>query len=156
MKIEELKYNLYLVDFAQVEHEIFQSLKKEIDKYGILTVEELPKTDYTKLLNYFTLFWICKIYRENQNKKNTIFFVSEINTNSDILKFVKEIKKNFPILLYITKTPWNSNDPAVKTEITMKLKEFRYKVDFSKFSFNKIKKFCNKFGMEQLIFAYKP
>ena len=156
MKIEELKYNLYLVDFIQVEQEILHSLKKEIDKYGILAIEDLPKPDYTRLLNYFTLFWVCKVHNEAQNKKNTIIFINELTTSPDILKFVREIKKHFPILLYVTKLQWDGTEPAVKTEITMKLKEFRYSVDFSKFSFNKIKKFCHKFGLDSLISAYKP
>ena len=156
MKVEELKHNLYLVDFAQVEREILYSIKKEIDKYGILTLEDLPKSDYTKLINYFTLFWVCKVYNDIQNKKNTIIFVNELTVDPDILKFIKEIKKHFPILLYTTKMQWDSIEPAVKTEITIRLKEFRYGIDFSKYSFNKIKKFCNKFGLDSLIAAYKP
>ena len=156
MKVIDLKYNLYLVDFTQVELEILQSLKKELDRYGLLTKEDLPKADYIKLVNYFTLYSVCKTYSELQNKKNTIFYLNSSKVDADILKFVLEIKKYFPISLYIGTSPWDSSDPAVKTEITMKLKEFRYSIDYSKYSFNKIKKFCNKSGLDSLITAFKP
>jgi len=156
MKVVDLKYNLYLVDFTQVELEILQSLKKELDKYGLLTKEDLPRADYIKLVNYFTLHGICKTYSELQNKKNTIFYLNSSKVDADILIFIKEIKKYFPIPVYIGTSPWQTADPAVKTEITIKLKEYRYSIDYSKYSFNKIKKFCNKFGLDSLVAAFKP
>ena len=139
MKIQELKYNLYLVDFAEVEHEILYSLKRELDRLGVMSIEDIPKKDYLKLLKYFTLYSICKGYSMLENKKNTVFFVHTPSTNTDILSFVKEIKKNFPILLYLSSDTFILKDQAVYTEITLKIKEFRYGIDYSKFSFNKIK-----------------
>lgn len=156
VKIQELKYNLYLVDFNQVEREVHVSIKKELDKIGAITIEDIPKQDYTKLLNYFTLFHVCKLHSSLEHKKNTIFYVYELGTDSEILKFIKEIKKYFPILFYFTKDVHDLNDLAVKTEITQSLKEFRYSIDFSKYSLNKIKKFCIKSGLESLFLTYKP
>ena len=155
MKIQELKYNLYLADFKEVEQEIFHLLKLELDKFGIITYEDLPRADYIKLLKYFTLSTICKNYSELQHKRNTIFYVNSVTTNTDILKFVKEIKKQFPILLYITEEQLTGNDPAVYTEITLKLKEFRYSIDYSKYSFNKIKKFCTTNKLDSLVADFK-
>lgn len=155
MKIQELKYNLYLADFKEVEQEIFHLLKLELDKFGIITYEDLPRVDYIKLLKYFTLATVCKNYSKLQHKKNTIFYVNSATTNTDILKFVKEIKKRFPILFYITEEQLASNDPAVHTEIILKLKEFRYSIDYSKYSFNKIKKFCKANDLESLTEGFK-
>lgn len=156
MKIQELKYNLYLIDFSQVEQEVHVSIKKELDKIGAITLEDIPKQDYIRILNYYTLYYVCKLHSSLEHKKNTIFYVYEPNTDSEILKFVKEIRKYFPILFYITKELHNLNDTAVKTEITQSLKEFRYSIDFSKYSLNKIKKFCQKSGLESLFLTYKP
>ena len=155
VKIQELKYNLYLVDFNEVEHEILSNLKKELDRLGILTTEDLPQSDYNKLLHYFTLFTLCKAYNSLEHKKYTIFYVNESVVNIAVLKFIKEIKKYFPFLLYITNTPYNLQDTAVKTEITQSLKEFRYSIDFSKYSFNKIKKYCIKSGLDNLVTSFK-
>ena len=155
MKIHELKYNLYLVNFSDVEREILISIKSELDKFGVLSYEDIPRSDYLKLINYFTLSVICKTYANLPHKKNTIFYIIEKETNLDILKFVKEIKKYFPFLLYITELQYTSNDPAVHTEITLRLKEFRYEIDYSKYSFNKIKKFCKVNQLENLILDFK-
>lgn len=155
MKIQELKYNLFLVDFKDVESDIQKQLKKELEKYGILTYDSLPRKDYLQLIRYFSLLTICKHYRSLEHKRNTIFYINEKETSEDILNFVKEIKKYFPLLLYITTEQYNLKDTAVQTEITLKLKEFRYSLDYSKYSFNKIKKFCKKNKLENLIEDFK-
>jgi len=156
MKIQEIKYNLYLIDFAEVEKEILYQLKAELDRHGVLSYEDLPKTDYLKLVNYFTLFCVCKSYKNLQHKRNTIYYVETTRTNPDVLRFVKDIKKFFPLLIYITTDQFTKEDNAVYTEITLKLKEFRYSFDYSKYSFNKIKKFCIKNKLEGLIIDFKP
>jgi hypothetical protein len=156
VKIQELKYNLYLVDFTEVEQLILVSLKAELDKLGAITIEDLPKQDYLRLLNYFTLYHVCKLHSSFEHKKNTIFYVNETELNPNVLKFVKEVKKYFPIPFYLSKDVPNLNNTAVKTEITQSLKEFRYSLDYSKYSLNKIKKFCLKFELESLYSTYKP
>ena len=78
----------------------------------------------------------------------------------DILPFIKEVKKCFPILLYITSKPYKTalvdKNTAEYTEVTTELKEFRYSIDYSKYSFNKIKRLCTKFGIENLASVFKP
>lgn len=155
MKIKELKYNLYLINFAEVEKEILYLLKIELDKYGINSYEDLPKTDYTRLLKYYTLLTICKTYNGLNHKKNTLWYVDRYTTNPDILKFVLEIKKYFPIPLYTDKLDINSTDQAVQTEITLNLKEFRYSFDYCKYSFTKIKKFCKENELDSLLTGFK-
>lgn len=156
MKIRELKYNLYLVDFADIEKNIFDSVKKEFIKFGIVSYEEIPRKDYVKLLQYFTLQCVCKAYNGLNNKKNTIFFVNTDVVDQGVVEFTKEIKKHFPIMLYHTTQPLSYDDPAVLQEITLNLKEYRYSLDYSKYSFNKIKKFCKKYDLESLLADLKP
>ena len=155
MKIQELKYNLYLVDFAEVELKVLTDLKTELNRLGIIALDDLPRTDYSKLLHYFTLLTLCQAYNSFEHKKNTIFYVYEPITNVHVLKFLKEIKKYFPFLIYTTKDIHNLQDLAVKTELTQSLKEFRYSIDFSKYSFNKIKKYCIKSGLNNLVSSFK-
>ena len=155
MKVQELKYNLYLVNFADVEREILQSVKKEFDKFGIISYEEIPKKDYVKLLQYFTLQTVCKTYNSLNHKKNTIFFTESQCCNREIVEFLKEIKKYFPIPIYISTELVDMSDPAVAQEITLKLKEFRYSIDYSRFSFVKIKRFCKKHELESLTTDFK-
>jgi hypothetical protein len=160
MQVQPLKYNLYLTDFTQIESEILRLFKAELLKYNITTYDSLPKQDYLKLVHYFTLSTLLKEYAELKNKKNTIFWIDKTTCNTDILIFLKEIKKCFPILLYITSKPYktalNDKNTAEYTEVTTELKEFRYSIDYSKYSFNKIRRFCTKFGLEPLLSAFKP
>jgi len=160
MQVLPLKYNLYLADFTIIESEIQNLFKAELLKYNILTYDSLPKQDYRKLVHYFTLSTLLKEYSELEHKKNTIFWINKETCNADILTFLKEVKKCFPILLYITNKSYSSvligKDTAEYTEITTELKEFRYSVDYSKYSFNKIKRFCTKNGIESLLTAFKP
>jgi len=150
MQVLPLKYNLYLANFVQVELEIQALFKAELLKYNITTYDSLPKQDYIKLIRYFTLSTVFKKYAELEHKKNTIFWINKNTCNADILTLVKEIKRCFPILFYITDKPYESvligKDTAEYLEITTKLKEFRYSIDYGKFSFNKIKRFCVKNG----------
>lgn len=156
MKVQELKYNLYLIDFLQVEDQIQIQFKTELEKYGVLAYDMLPKQDYLQLLRYFTLFTVCKVYKNLTHKKNTILYVNSKTSNPDILKLVKEIKKVFPFLIYITEDTRDVSDPAVLTEITYILKEFRYSVDLDCYSFSKIKKYCQKNKLDNLIADFKP
>jgi len=153
--IQELKYNLYLVNFKEIEQEILRSLKLELDRYGIHTYEDLPKADYNNLLKYFTLQTLCKVYNSFAHKKNTIMMVECKNTDYNILKFLKDVKKYFPFLLYFTEDTYNMQDPAVYTELTYKLKEFRYSLDYSEYSYKKIKTFCKTNKLEALITDFK-
>jgi uncharacterized protein YerC len=159
MKILALKYNLYLVDFSQIELDIQKQFKIELDRYGFTTYEELPKKDYTRLLRYFTLSTLCKAYNTLPNKKNTIFFVNQELISVNILSFLKDVKKVFPFLLYFTSEAYrdisNPYESALNTEITIKLIELRYSTDHSKFSFNKIKRFCKENELENLISDFK-
>ena len=159
MQVLPLKYNLYLADFTIIESEIQNLFKAELLKYNILTYDSLPKQDYRKLVQYFTLSTLLKEYSELEHKKNTIFWINKETCNADILTFLKEVKKCFPILLYITNKPYSSvligKDTAEYLEITTKLKEFRYSIDYGKFSFNKIKRFCVKNGLESLLTTFK-
>jgi len=160
MQLKELKYNLYLADFNQIESEAQALFKAELLKYNIITYDSLPKQDYLKLVHYFTLSTLLKEYSKLEHKKNTIFWIDKNTCNTDILNFAKEIRKCFPILLYITdkpyKTAYADKNTAEYTEITTELKEFRYSIDYSKYSFNKIKRFCTKFGLEALTALFKP
>ncbi len=156
MKIHQLKHNLCLVEFKDIEEVVFSSVKKEFEKIGINSFEEIPRKDYIKLLQYFTLQHICKLYNSFQNKKNTIIFVNQDSTNKDVLQFLKEIKKYFPIPIYLTQDIFIDQDPAIYLEITLKVKEFRYSLDYSKYSFNKIKKFCKLYNLENLTTDFKP
>lgn len=159
MKILALKYNLYLVDFSQIELKIQKLFKLELDKYGFTSYEELPRGDYIRLLRYFTLSTLCKTYNSLPNKKNTIFFVNQETISADILSFLKDVKKAFPFLLYVTSETYkdidNTDNTALNTEITIKLIELRYGTDYSKFSFNKIKRFCKQYELENLISDFK-
>ena len=155
MQIQELKYNLYLLNFKSVEQEILKSLKLELDRFGVHSFEDLPRVDYINLLKYFTLQTLCKTHNSFTHKKNTIILVESKNTNTDVLKFVKNVKKYFPFLLYITEDTHNMQDPAVYTELTYKLKEFRYSMDYSKLSYKKIKSFCVDNKLEALLTDFK-
>jgi len=159
MQVLPLKYNLYLADFTIIESEILHLFKNELTKYNITTYDSLPRKDYLKLVHYFTLSTLFKKYAELEHKKNTIFWIDKTTCNMDILIFLKEVKKCFPILLYVANKPYNSiligKDTAEYTEITTELKEFRYSIDYSSYSFNKIKRFCAKFGLETLISTFK-
>lgn len=154
-----LKYNLYLINFQEIEIEILNSFQKELLSLNIQTYDSLPKQDYLKLVHYFTLVNIFKSYTELEHKKNTIFWIDKQTCNPDILNFVEEIKRSFPILLYVTDKPFKmalaNKNTAEYTEVTTELKEFRYSIDFSKYSFNKVKRFCTKFGMESLLTSFK-
>jgi hypothetical protein len=103
---------------------------------------------------------LFKNYAELEHKKDTVFWINREICNTDILIFIKEIKKVFPILLYITNKPWDitlfNKKTAEYTEITTELKEFRYSIDHSKYSFNRIEHFCIKNGLETLIKTFKP
>jgi hypothetical protein len=160
MQLKELKYNLYLADFNQIESEAQALFKAELLKYNITTYDSLPKKDYLKLVHYFTLSTLLKEYSNLEYKKNTIFWINKNTCNTDILNFIKEVKKCFPILLYITSKQYSSvltdKNTAEYTEITTELKEFRYSIDYSKYSFNKIKRFCTKNGLESLLNSFKP
>lgn len=160
MQVLPLKYNLYLTDFNQIELEVHTLFKAELLKHNILTYDSLPKQDYLKLVHYFTLSTLFKKYAELEHKKNTIFWINKESCNVDILNFINEIKKCFPILLYVTNKPYKtaliSKNTAEYTEVTTELKEFRYSIDYSKYSFNKIKRFCTKNGLEALISSFKP
>jgi hypothetical protein len=160
MQLKELKYNLYLADFNQIESEAQALFKAELLKYNITTYDSLPKKDYLKLVHYFTLSTLLKEYSNLEYKKNTIFWINKDTCNTDILNFIKEVKKCFPILLYITSKQYSSvltdKNTAEYTEITTELKEFRYSIDYSRYSFNKIKRFCTKNGLESLLNSFKP
>jgi len=160
MQLLPLKYNLYLADFKEIESVALQLFKSELLKYNIQTYDSLPRKDYLKLVHYFTLSTLLKEYAELEHKKNTIFWINKEECNMDILILLKEIKKCFPILLYITNKPYRTTlidkNTAEYTEITTLLKEFRYSIDYSKYSFNKIKRFCTKNGLESLLTAFKP
>lgn len=155
MHIQELKYNLYLVNFKDIEQEILESLKSELDRFGVQTFEDLPRVDYINLLKYFTLQTLCKAHNNFAHKKNTIILVESKYTNADVLKFIKIVKKYFPFLLYITEDTYNIQDPAVYMELTYKLKEFRYSLDYSKLSYKKIKSFCKDNKLEALLTDFK-
>lgn len=155
MKIQELKYNLYLIDFKQTELEIQNQIKKELERYGVMAFDAIPRKDYLQLIRYFTLSTLCKHYNTLPHKKNTIFYILEQNTDKDILKFVKDLKKYFPFPLYITDEYYDTSDNASTTEITLKLKEFRYSSDFSSLSYNKIRKFCKDNNLESLTLDFK-
>ena len=107
MQVIALKYDLYLADFATIELEIQSLFKKELNKYNIHTYDSLPRGDYLKLIRYFTLSTLFKNYAELEHKKDTVFWINREICNTDILIFIKEIKKVFPILLYITNKPWD-------------------------------------------------
>jgi hypothetical protein len=160
MQVKELKYNIYITDFTQIESEVQSLFKAELLKYNITTYDSLPKQDYLKLMHYFTLAALFKVYAKLEYKKNTIFWINKETCNPDILIFIKEIKKCFPILLYVTNKPYRTalvdKDTAEYTEVTTVLKEFRYSMDYSKFSFNKIKRFCTKFDLLNLLSTFKP
>jgi len=159
MQLKELKYNLYLADFNQIESEAQALFKAELLKYNITTYDSLPKKDYLKLVHYFTLSTLLKEYSNLEYKKNTIFWINKDTCNTDILNFIKEVKKCFPILLYIASKQYSSvltdKNTAEYTEITTELKEFRYSIDYSRYSFNKIKRFCTKNGLESLLNSFK-
>jgi len=160
MQILTLKYNLYLVNFAEIESEVQALFRAELLKYNILTYDSLPRKDYLKLIHYFTLSTLFKEYAKLEHKKNTIFWINKAECSPDILTFIKEIKKCFPILLYVTSKPYKTivtdKNTAEYTEITTELKEFRYSIDYSKYSFNKIKRFCAKYELDGLLTAFKP
>lgn len=156
MKVQELKYNLFLIDFTEIEKIIFDSLKKEFIKFGIASYEDIPRKDYIKLLHYFTLQSVCKAYNNLHNKKNTIFLISESKIDKEISKFTKEIQKHFPVPLYHTSETYDFSDIASIQELTLNLKEYRYSIDYSKYSFNKIKKFCKTYELESLLSDLKP
>ena len=82
--------------------------------------------------------------------------MNQDSTNKDVLQFLKEIKKYFPIPIYLTQDIFIDQDPAIYLEITLKVKEFRYSLDYSKYSFNKIKKFCKLYNLESLTTDFKP
>jgi hypothetical protein len=133
--------------------------KTELLKYNITTYDSLPRQDYLKLVHYFTLSTLLKEYTESEHKKNTIFWINKETCNADILTFIKEVKKCFPILLYIINKPYKmaliDKNTAEYVEITTELKEFRYSMDYSKYSFNKIKRFCSKNGLEMFLDTFK-
>ena len=160
MQVLPLKYNLYLADFTVIESEIQSLFKKELNKHNIQTYDRLPRGDYLKLVHYFTLSTLFKEYAELEYKKDTVFWINKETCNTDILTFIKEVKKVFPILLYITNKPYDitlfNKKTAEYTEITTELKEFRYSIDYSKYSFNRIKHFCIKNGLDSLIKTFKP
>jgi hypothetical protein len=160
MQVTSLRYNLYLADFNQIVLEVQSLFKAELLKHNILTYDSLPKQDYLKIIRYFTLSTLFKEYAKLDNKKNTIFWINKDNCDTDILNFIKEVKKCFPILLFITDKPYETvltnKNTADYTEITTELKEFRYSIDYSDYSFNKIKRFCEKNELETLVSSFKP
>ena len=159
MRVLPLKYSLYLADFTDIESVAQALFKSELQKYNVITYDSLPRQDYLKLIHYFTLSTLFKEYAKLENKKNTIFWINKNICNTDILMFIKEVKKCFPILLYITDRTYDSvltkENTAEYTEVTTELKEFRYSIDYSKYSFNKIKRFCTKNGLESLLNQFK-
>jgi len=160
MQVLPLNYNLYLADFSIIESEVQSLFKAELLKYNITTYDSLPKQDYLKLIHYFTLSTLLKEYANIEHKKNTIFWINKETCHADILTFAKEVKKCFPILLYVTNKPYKTalvdKNTAEYLELTTELKEFRYSIDYSKYSFNKIKRFCTKNGLEALVSTFKP
>jgi hypothetical protein len=155
LPIQELKYNLYLVEFTEIENIVLSDLKNELLKFGFLTYEDLPRKDYLKLLQYFTLHNLCKAHRALPHKKNTIFYLNKKQCNQDIVKFIEEARKYFPIPVYVTTDSYFKNDPGVYSEISLKVKEYRYSIDFSKFSFSRIKKFCKTYELDNFITDFK-
>ncbi len=51
MKIHQLKHNLCLVEFKDIEEAVFSSVKKEFEKIGINSFEEIPRKDYISFCN---------------------------------------------------------------------------------------------------------
>jgi hypothetical protein len=154
MKPVALPYNLVVVDFSEIEGEILGSLRVLFDSYGINGGLSIPKKDYLNFFRYFTLKIVCSHYNELNNRKNTIFFVEEDNTSTEVLNSITEISKILPIPIFITKDRYNTlldNNTAEYKDLTIRIKEYRYSIDFSKYSFNKINRFYKKHGLDRLL-----
>lgn len=149
-----LPYNLTVINFLNLEGEILGNLRVLFDKYGIDYKELIVKKDYINFFRYFTLKTVCTHYNEAKNKKNTVFFVEEDCISAEILKTVKELSKILPIPIYITKDRYITllnKDTAEYKDLTIRIQEYRYSIDFSKYSFNKINRFYKKHGLDALL-----
>ena len=154
MKPVALPYNFTVIDFSEIEEEILGNLRVLFDSYGINGSLSIPKKDYLNFFRYFTLKIVCSHYNELKNRKNTIFFVEEENISSEVLAAVTEISKILPIPIFITKDRYTTlfdNQTAEYKDLTIRIKEYRYSIDFSKYSFNKINRFYKKHGLDKLL-----
>ncbi len=70
---------------------IYLDTKEEIWFRSIAKAIRFLGTDYKTIMTYMNPI----------NKKNTIIFVNQDSTNKDVLQFLKEIKKYFPIPIYL-------------------------------------------------------
>lgn len=158
MKLLKLQNGLSVIDFKIVEDEILHTLTKEFRKLGIIAYDDIPRKDYSLLLKYYTLYTICKTQSKVENKRNTIFFIEPDKVHKDIFGFIKDIQKVLPIPMFFSETPYNtliSDNTAEYKETSSLIKDYRYNMDYSKYSFNKIKLFCKKHKLNSLLEDFK-
>ena len=153
-----LPYNLTAVSFSDLESKILGSIKLEFEKFGINAHDDIFKKEYQNFFRYYTLKIVCGYYNEIKNKKSTILFVEEECISQDILSAVKEISKILPIPIFITKDRYVTlldKNTAEYKDLTIRIKEYRYSIDYSKYSFNKINRFYRKHGLDMLLDGIK-
>lgn len=168
------EHNLYIVDFSKIFTEKFlSSFYNSCEQYNLRDIT-LKNKDIKKLIYHCLIHSVCEeVLHVRCNNKTVIFYNTNHLPKSDLNKYISEeeliifielllrkTSKMLPIRVFITSYTFEYFLHLIKTkkakgiEILYKIKAFVDKINFEKFTFQKIRLFSKKYDLTFLSNVY--
>ena len=148
MRIQKIAYGLTVVDVETFANEVFRGYYHDLTHtYGF----EIADKDSDKLLLYHTLSNLISLLKEQDNRKNVIFYINaSVHIEARFLKAFVKICKVFPVLHYTNTLDYNCLDQnsGCCEELSTLIKECRYSFDFNKYPQRKMNAFLEKYKIK--------
>lgn len=168
------QYNLQIISFDKVYSEKFiKNFFNNCEEYRIKEIT-LKNKDVKKLMYHNTIYAICEeIIQTKVKEKSIIFFSTSTLAKTDLNNYINEeelliffelllrkLSKILPVKVFITSNTfsyfthiWKKYD-AKGVELLNNIKAFAEKIDYSKFTFKRIRLFSHRYGLTFLSSVY--
>ena len=148
MRIQKIALGLTVVDAESLASDIEKNYYYDLTQiYG----SEITDKDANKLYLYHTLNYILSYFKECDNRKNVVLYISSsVPPSVRFLKTLDKICKVFPVIIYTNTLSFNCLEQSGGNceELSLLIRDCRYNFDFNKFSPRKIKTYLEKHGIK--------
>jgi hypothetical protein len=148
MRFYKTALNLLIIDFTWIEEIVSKDYYQQLNDWGILE-ESLKDKEKNRLRLYHYTKHMFNVLKDNDNNKNTVFYVIKDNPNT----YLNIITKYLPFIVHYGSIDfkWIDSNNGESREIIESVKTTRFNFDYSKYSKQKANTFYEKYKIQPFI-----